>query len=194
MNEKSGDLNLFWMKIYTKGGDQGETSLIGGKRVPKCHERIEAYGNVDELIAFIGLLRDSLDGENHKNLLLKIQDRLMTLASLLASETDQFKSNLPGIHEEDILFLENSIDRMEKNLPELHSFLLPGGHPVISICHVARTVCRRTERHIVKLSEISESDKLIIKYLNRLSDFLFVFSRLISSELGVSENHWKPQL
>jgi cob(I)alamin adenosyltransferase len=182
------------MKIYTKGGDQGETSLIGGKRVPKCHERIEAYGDVDELIAFIGLLRDSLDGDNHKNLLLQIQDRLMTAASLLAAETDQFKANLPEIHEEDILVLENNIDRMDKELPEIHSFILPGGHPAISICHVARTVCRRTERHIIKLSEITESDKLIIKYLNRLSDFLFVFSRLISSELGVDENPWKPLL
>ena len=149
---------------------------------------------MDELIAFIGLLRDSVDIENHKNLLLKIQDRLMTAASLLAAENAQFKSNLPRMHEEDILFLENTIDLMDKNLPELHSFLLPGGHPVISICHVARTVCRRTERHIVKLSDISESDKLIIKYLNRLSDFLFVFSRLISRELGVGENQWKPLL
>ena len=182
------------MKIYTKGGDQGETSLIGGKRVPKCHERIEAYGDADELIAFIGLLRDSLDDDNHKNLLLQIQDRLMTAASLLAAETDQFKANLPEIHEEDILVLENNIDRMDKELPEIHSFILPGGHPAISICHVARTVCRRTERHIIKLSEITESDKLIIKYLNRLSDFLFVFSRLISSELGVDENPWKPLL
>jgi cob(I)alamin adenosyltransferase len=182
------------MKIYTKGGDKGQTSLIGGTRVPKYHERIEAYGTIDELLAYTGLLRDSLNDINHKNLLIQIQDRLMTAASLLAADSDQYKINLPQICEDDILFLENAIDRMEKDLPPLHSFILPGGHPVVSFCHVARTVCRRAERITVKLKEISESDKLIIIYLNRLSDFLFVFSRLISSELGADEIRWNPTL
>jgi cob(I)alamin adenosyltransferase len=182
------------MKIYTKGGDKGRTSLIGGKRVPKYHERIEAFGTVDELIAYIGLLRDSLNDINQKNLLMQIQDRLMAAASLLATDSDQYKKNLPKIDEEDIIFLEKAIDRMEKDLPPLHSFILPGGHPVVSFCHVARTICRRAERSTVKLTEISESDKLIIMYLNRLSDFLFVFSRLISSELGADEIPWNPTL
>jgi cob(I)alamin adenosyltransferase len=186
--------NSKWMKIYTKGGDKGQTSLIGGKRVPKYHERIEAYGTVDELIAYIGLLRDSLNDINHKNLLIQIQDRLMTAASLLATDSDQDKKSLPKIDEEDIVYLEKAIDRMEKDLLPLHTFILPGGHSVVSICHVTRTVCRRAERITVKLTEISGSDELIIKYLNRLSDFLFVFSRLISNELGASEIPWKPSL
>jgi cob(I)alamin adenosyltransferase len=182
------------MKIYTKAGDKGQTSLIGGSRVPKYHERIEAYGTVDELIAYIGLLRDSLNDINHKNLLLQIQDRLMATAALLAADSEHHKKNLIKIHKKDLTFLEKAIDRMEKDLPALNSFILPGGHPVVSFCHIARTVCRRAERITVKLTEISESDKLIIKYLNRLSDFLFVFSRLISSELGVNEIQWKPIL
>ena len=182
------------MKIYTKTGDKGFTSLIGGKRVPKFHERIEAYGTVDELIAYIGLIRDSLQDKDHKNLLLHIQDRLMVAASLLAADSDEFKVNLPGIHEDDIQFLENEIDRMEKKLTPLHTFILPGGHSLVSFCHIARTVCRRAERIAVKLKAISGSDRLIIVYLNRLSDFLFVFSRLISSELGVDEIPWKPTL
>jgi cob(I)alamin adenosyltransferase len=182
------------MKIYTKGGDNGQTSLIGGKRVPKSHERIEAYGTVDELIAYIGLLRDSLNDEDHRNLLMKVQDRLMTAASLLAADSEQFRKDLPEINESDIQFLEKEIDRMEKKLPPLHSFIIPGGHSIVSICHIARTICRRAERVTVRLKEISGSDKLVIIYLNRLSDFLFVFSRLISSKLGVDEIPWKPTL
>jgi len=170
------------------------TSLIGGKRVPKFHERIEAYGTIDELIAFIGLLRDSLDHKEQKELFLQIQDKLMTAASLLAAETKEFSKTLPVLRHEDIDFLEKEIDRINIDLTPIHSFIIPGGHPHISICNIARTVCRRAERKAVKISSGTDSEQMIIKYLNRLSDFLFVFSRLISSELRVSEITWKPDL
>jgi len=182
------------MRIYTKTGDLGQTSLIGGKRVPKYHERIEAYGTVDELISCIGLLRDLNDNDLYKKLLLHIQDRLMTAASLLAAGSIKFQKDLPKLGSEDIEFLEKEMDLMDAKLPELRSFLLPGGHPVVSCCHMARTICRRAERITVRLSRLSPHDRLIIKYLNRLSDFLFVFSRLISNELGVDEIQWKPKL
>ena len=182
------------MKIYTKGGDSGNTSLIGGKRVPKYHKRIEAYGTVDELIAYIGLLRDTLQNKEHQNVLIHIQDRLMTCASLLAAKNENSQKNLPKLYEKDIEFLEKEIDKMESLVEPLQSFILPGGNSIVSFCHIARTVCRRSERLSVKLSVNSGQDKLVIKYLNRLSDFLFVFSRLISKELGIEEIPWKPIL
>ena len=182
------------MKIYTKGGDSGQTSLIGGKRVPKYHKRIEAYGTVDELIAYIGLLRDTIQNKDYQNKLIHIQDRLMTAASLLAAKNEASQKNLPKLYEKDIEFLEKEIDKMESQVKPLQTFILPGGNSIVSFCHIARTVCRRSERLSVKLSINSGQDKLVIKYLNRLSDFLFVFSRLISKELGIEEIPWKPIL
>jgi cob(I)alamin adenosyltransferase len=182
------------MKIYTKTGDKGKTSLIGGKIVPKYHKRIEACGSVDELIAFVGLLRDSIENTNHKENLLIIQDRLMTIASLLSAESNDFRKSIPDLVEKDVLFLEKEIDRMENHLPSLHTFIFPGGHTLVSICHITRAVCRRAERNTVKVAGTSTSDMLILSYLNRLSDFLFVLSRLISNELGIKGIAWKPNL
>ncbi len=182
------------MKIYTKTGDAGKTSLIGGKRVLKSDARIEAYGTVDELIAYCGLLRDSIQHEYYRNLLIRIQDRLMVAASLLAADGKKFEEGLPRIVEKDIIFLEKEIDIMEEKLPPLRSFVLPGGHPTVSHCHIARTICRRAERKTILMAETSPTDPLVIKYLNRLSDFLFVLSRLITKELKAEEIPWKPGL
>lgn len=180
------------MKIYTRKGDKGETSLIGGKRVPKHHERIEAYGTVDELIAYIGLIRDQEIRDATRNYLLEVQDRLMTCASLLAVDDDP-KISLPEIEMGDIQSLELEIDRMEEELVPLTSFLLPGGHPTVSICHIARNVCRRAERNISKIRSGPVNLDLVFQYLNRLADYLFVLSRILSKDLKVTENQWKPR-
>jgi cob(I)alamin adenosyltransferase len=182
------------MKIYTKTGDSGKTSLIGGKRVLKSDIRIEAYGTVDELIAYCGLLRDSFHNEYYQKILISVQDRLMVITSHLAADGVEFEKGLPKIHEKDIVVLEKEIDKMEDQLPPLHSFVLPGGHPTVSHCHIARTICRRAERKTILLTEITPVDPLVIKYLNRLSDFLFVLSRLISRDLSATEIPWKPEL
>jgi cob(I)alamin adenosyltransferase len=182
------------MKIYTKSGDTGKTTLIGGKRVLKSDGRIEAYGTVDELIAFCGLLRDTFQNEHYKKTLVKIQDRLMIVASCLAADGEESEKSLPHIREKDVEFLESEIDAMEKQLIPLHSFILPGGHPTVSFCHIARTICRRAERKTIFLTETAAIDPIVIKYLNRLSDFLFVLSRLISRDLGAEEIPWKPDL
>lgn len=182
------------MKIYTRTGDSGETSLLGGTRVPKHHIRIEAYGTLDELNSHIGLLRDQEISEAMKLELLEVQDRLFTLGSHLASDPEKSKAKIPAIHENDVLFLENAIDSMNETLPEMRSFILPGGHSVISICHIARCVCRRSERNIVHLSEISLVEEIIIRYINRLSDYLFVLSRKISADLNAIETPWKPRM
>jgi cob(I)alamin adenosyltransferase len=181
-------------KIYTKTGDKGETSLIGGKRVPKYHERIEAYGTVDELNSYIGLIRD-LEVNNHiKSLLLEIQDRLFTAESLLAEDPETSQRSLPQIFEEDILLLEREIDVMNESLAVLNSFILPGGHPIVSHCHIARCICRRAERITIKLSETQPVSSLVIKYLNRLSDYLFVLARKIGNDLGAKEEIWKAKI
>lgn len=182
------------MKIYTKTGDSGTTSLIGGKRVLKSDGRIDAYGTVDELIAYCGLLRDTIPDKHYSDLLVKIQDRLMVSASLLAADGEEYVKDLPGISEKDIQFLEKEIDIMEEKLPPLKSFILPGGHPVVSHCHIARTICRRAERKTIYLAETTRVDPLVIKYLNRLSDYLFVLSRLISRDLQADEIPWRPEL
>ncbi|MCF8380952.1 MAG: cob(I)yrinic acid a,c-diamide adenosyltransferase [Bacteroidales bacterium] len=182
------------MKIYTKTGDTGSTSLIGGKRVPKYHERIEVYGSLDELISFIGLLRDSLESEEYQNILISIQDRLMVCSSILASESDEYLEGLPKIFNEDIELLEIEIDRMEADLEPLTAFILPGGHQAVSLCHIARTICRRVERQTVKLAEQVALDEIVIKYLNRLSDYFFVLSRKISKDFNAKEIPWKPKL
>lgn len=182
------------MKIYTKSGDAGKTSLIGGKIVLKSDGRIEAYGTVDELIAWCGLIRDTLQNDYYNKVLISIQDRLMVAASLLAAGGVEFEKSLPQLFEKDVVCLEKEIDRMEEKLVPLKSFVLPGGHVVVSYCHIARTICRRAERKTIVLAETSHTNPLVIKYLNRLSDFLFVLSRLISRDLNAQEIPWKPEL
>lgn len=182
------------MKIYTKTGDRGETSLIGGTRVPKYHLRIEAYGTVDELNSWIGLIRDQEMPASKVDLLLEIQDRLFTIGSLLASDPDKSKMKLPMLEQQDIDLLEHEMDKMEENLPPLKSFILPGGHSTVSYIHIARCVCRRTERLVVHLSEDNVIDSKISIYLNRLSDFLFMLSRFIAKELNATESPWKARM
>lgn len=181
-------------KIYTKTGDKGQTSLIGGTRVPKHHIRIEAYGTVDELNSWIGLLRDQSIADDYKTLLLEIQDRLFTIGSTLAADPVKSKMELPQLKEEDVILLEQSIDKMNEALPEMRSFVLPGGHTIVSYCHVARCVCRRAERCTIHLSETEPVADIVIKYLNRLSDYLFVLSRKLTSDLNAPENPWKPRM
>jgi len=181
------------MPIYSKTGDNGTTSLLGGKRVPKYHLRIEAYGTVDELIAYIGLIRDQKVSEPLRNELISIQDRLMVCASLLAADCEGCGEQLPQLYQEDITELENNIDRMDVELPPLQNFVLPGGHTTVSFCHIARNVCRRAERHAIKLHEESKFNELVIRYLNRLSDYLFVLSRKLSKDLQVAEVKWEPK-
>ncbi len=182
------------MKIYTKKGDSGTTQLIAGTRVPKHHIRIEAYGTIDELNAYIGLLRDQNLNQSHKNILLEIQDRLFTIGSSLASDPEKSNMKIPDLKEEDVMILEKEMDSMEEQLPELKSFILPGGNTVVSYCHIARCVCRRAERLVVHLSENDFVDPHVIKYLNRLSDYLFVLSRKLGAELHANEIPWKPRL
>lgn len=182
------------MKIYTKTGDKGQTSLIGGTRVPKHHIRIEAYGTVDELNSYIGLVRDQQIDLYSKELLIEIQDRLFTIGSSLASDPEKSKMKIPDLKEEDIILLEKEIDKMNETLPEMRSFVLPGGHTTVSFCHIARCICRRAERNIIHLSETSFVAELVIKYLNRLSDYLFVLSRKIAHDLNASEIPWKPRM
>lgn len=183
------------MKIYTKKGDSGETSLLGGQRVPKHHLRIEAYGTVDELNSFLGLLRDQ--SEVHQDIrheIIQIQETLFTIGSHLALEPGKEKIKLPEISKADAEKLEQAIDRMNEHLPEMRNFVLPGGHQAVSICHVARCVCRRAERNVVHLSEFSRVEKEVLAYLNRLSDYLFVLSRKLSYDFQVLETPWKPKL
>lgn len=180
-------------KIYTKTGDGGQTSLIGGERVPKYHERIEAYGTVDELNSFVGLVRDSLEDAHIRAVLLEIQDRLFTIESLLAAISNDSFASLPIIVEDDVLHLENEIDWMNESLPALTAFILPGGNLPSSYAHVARTVCRRAERLMVKINRNTSMDVLCVKYVNRLSDYLFVLSRKILIDAGLQEVVWKPR-
>ena len=182
------------MKIYTKTGDKGETSLIGGKRVPKFHIRIEAYGTVDELISFVGLIRDHKIDEEVKNVLIQVQDRLMICSAILATDCDDCQIKIPELSDEDIKFLEKEIDKIDLVVPQLQSFILPGGNPVISFCHIARTVCRRAERQVLKLSAESFVPEAVITYLNRLSDYLFMLARKLSVDYKVVEIPWKPKL
>lgn len=183
------------MKIYTKTGDKGTTSLIGGRRVSKSHLRIEAYGTVDELISFVGLVRDQDIQKEHKIILLAIQDRLMVCASQLADDPQaQGKRKLPELTDQDIEVLEKNIDLMEQSLNPLSSFVLPGGHPASSICQVARSVCRRAERAVIRLSMEESTEEIIVRYLNRLADFLFVLSRRLLKDFNINDNLWRPLL
>ena len=181
------------MKIYTKTGDQGTTSLLGGARVSKAHVRIEAYGTVDELNSHIGLLRDQPVNESRKGILKEIQDRLFTLGAELATEPGKDKVVKPDLFESDIELLENAIDKMNESLPPLRSFVLPGGHQSVSFCHIARCVCRRAERITIALNDIEPVAPLAIKYLNRLSDYLFTLGRQMSMDLDAEEIKWEPR-
>ncbi|WP_298396996.1 cob(I)yrinic acid a,c-diamide adenosyltransferase [Flavobacterium sp.] len=188
------------MKVYTKTGDTGTTALFGGTRVPKHHIRIESYGTVDELNSHIGLIRDQEINTLYKNVLIEVQDRLFTVGAILATPPDKETlqngekrlQNL-GILESDIDYLENQIDLMEESLPQMTHFVLPGGHTTVSYCHIARCVCRRAERLAVHLNDIEPTDELVIKYLNRLSDYLFVLARKLSYDLNADEVQWIPR-
>jgi cob(I)alamin adenosyltransferase len=182
------------MKIYTKTGDQGITSLLGGTRVSKSDLRIDAYGTVDELNSYIGLLRDQPVNADRTDILKEIQDRLFTIGADLATVPGKDKVKKPDLHPEDIELLENEMDQMELKLPPLTAFILPGGHTAVSFCHVARTVCRRTERISVELASFEPVSDLVIQYLNRLSDYLFVLGRIMALELDVEEVTWRPRI
>ena len=184
------------MKIYTKTGDKGKTSLIGGTKVFKSDLRIEAYGTVDELNSFIGLCLDHLKSLHIESVLAEIQDRLFTIGSALACDPEkETKLRIPDLHEDDVVLLEKEIDRMNEVLPLMKSFILPGGHVAVSSLHIARTVCRRAERCCVKMQKKEkEIASLIIKYLNRLSDYLFVLARFAANKVQVEEIPWKPRV
>lgn len=183
------------MKIYTKTGDKGQTSLIGGRRVSKADLRIDAYGTVDELNSWIGLVRDQAINEVRRDLLKEIQDRLFTVGATLATDPDKaIKRAIPDIISDDIGLLEQAMDAMDTELPPLRTFILPGGHAAVSYCHLARTVCRRAERLVISLNEQSPVDELVLQYLNRLSDYLFVLSRKMAQELSAEEVAWKPRM
>jgi cob(I)alamin adenosyltransferase len=184
------------MKIYTKTGDKGTTSLIGGTKVSKAHLRIEAYGTVDELNSYIGLCRDLLTDTTARAILQETQDRLFTIGSSLACDPEKEpKMKMPDLKEEDVTLLEKEMDRMNETLPPMKSFVLPGGHVTVSQLHIARCVCRRAERCCVRLElENEEVPSLIIKYINRLSDYLFVLARFAAFTFKAEEIPWKPRL
>jgi len=183
------------MKIYTRTGDKGTTSLLGGTRVAKNHLRIEAYGTVDELNSWMGLLRDQPLSEKVGGALLKeIQDRLFTVGSNLAMEMEESKKQLPDLHQSDIERLEEAMDAMNEDIPPLRSFVLPGGQLSASQAHVARTVCRRAERAVIALDDVEFVPALVIQYLNRLSDYLFTLARAWTHAAGAEETPWKPRV
>lgn len=183
-------------KIYTKTGDKGNTSLIGGTKVPKSHLRIEAYGTIDELNSYIGLCRDLLTDDAGRAVLQEVQDRLFTIGSALACDpVKEPKMRIPDLKDTDIQFLEKEIDRMTDALPPMKHFILPGGHATISQLHIARCVCRRAERCCVRLElESHEVEAIILQYINRLSDYLFVLARYAGQELQAPEIPWKPRV
>ncbi len=182
------------MKIYTKKGDKGQTSLIGGTRVPKYHLRIEVYGTVDELNVYVGLIRSQNIDASLQLILKEIQDRLFTIGSSLAADPEKSKMKIPDLYLSDIEFLEKEIDKMQSELPLLKHFILPGGSNPISFCHLGRVVCRRAERLSVQLSENSFVDEKVIIYLNRLSDYLFVLGRKLAMDSNIEEYIWIPRL
>ncbi len=185
---------LVKVKIYTKTGDKGSTALIGGARVPKYHPRIEAYGTVDELMAFVSLLRDQDIGEHWKEFLYLVLDRLMSCASILAADCSDCEVKIPEIPDFDIEELEQQIDFIDTQVEPLTSFVLPGGHQAISLCHVARTICRRAERLSIQVAEQNQIPENLIKYLNRLSDFFFMLSRILAKDLNVKQIPWQPRV
>lgn len=180
-------------KVYTKTGDAGQTSLLGGTRVAKFHLRLECYGTIDEVNSHIGLIRDSLNEQAVKDVLLHIQNLLFTVGGTLANENPELADKIPSVKLADIELLEKAIDSYEESLVPLTHFILPGGHHVSSYCHIARTVCRRAERLIVHLAEETEVDPLIITYINRLSDYLFVLSRKVLKDYNRTEIKWESK-
>lgn len=182
------------MKIYTRTGDEGSTALFGGRRVSKADPRIDAYGTVDELNAFLAVVRDQEVNKKREHFLIQIQERLFTVGSMLATVPGNTTVKIPRLTHEDTDLLELAIDQMEAHLEPLRNFVLPGGHISISHCHVARTVCRRAERQIVALHQAEEVDPIVVKYMNRLSDYLFVLARAMAAELRIAETPWKPSL
>ncbi len=188
------------MKIYTRTGDEGMTALFGGTRVPKHHIRIQSYGTVDELNSWLGLLRDQDIQSRYKEVLMKVQKDLFTIGSILATDPEKaiLKSgkerlNISKISSEDIAFLEKEMDHMEESLPQMTHFILPGGHPAVSYCHIARTVCRRAERMACILHDNQPFDAEVLSYMNRLSDYLFVLARAFTYDLGAEEVKWIPE-
>lgn len=188
------------MKVYTKTGDKGTTALFGGTRVPKHHIRIDSYGTVDELNSHIGLIRDQEIDVRSKEILMHIQDRLFTVGAVLATDPKKMtlksgkdRLNIPRIDEEDVALLETEMDVMDEKLPPMTHFVLPGGHTTVSYCHIARCVCRRAERLATALYELEPFDEYTLKYLNRLSDYLFVLARKLSLDLQAEEIKWIPK-
>jgi cob(I)alamin adenosyltransferase len=188
------------MKIYTKTGDTGTTALFGGTRVPKHHIRIESYGTIDELNSWLGLIRDQEIDAHFKNILTAIQDKLFTVGAILATDPEKAllkngkeRLNIPKIDANDIELLEKEIDTMGESLPPMTHFILPGGHTTVSYCHISRTVCRRAERMASLLNENEPFDKSVLTYINRLSDYLFMLARKLSSELHADEIKWIPK-
>jgi cob(I)alamin adenosyltransferase len=179
-------------KIYTKTGDTGETSLLGGTRVRKSHIQVEAYGTIDELNSFLGLIRDQEIGDHYRQVLLKVQENLFIAEAMVAADENHPHPGLPDLKEEAILELEKEIDEMNLSLPELTHFILPGGNTAASYCHIARTVCRRAERTVIRLFESGLKHEIVIRYLNRLSDYLFVLARKVAKDNGSGETLWKP--
>jgi len=181
------------IKIYTKNGDAGQTSLIGGLKVDKSDLQLDAYGTLDELNSFVGLLRDFAIEPEVKHTLFTIQSHIFIAESLLAAGTPESLATLPFLEEKDVEMLEQEIDRMNEHLITVQHFILPGGHPVVSYCHIARTICRRAERAMVKLKLKEPKQTIAIKYINRLSDYFFVLGRFVAKELGIEENIWPPK-
>ncbi len=188
------------MKIYTKTGDKGTTALFGGTRVPKHHIRIDSYGTVDELNSYIGLIRDQDIDQRYKDTLISIQDKLFTVGAILATDPEKAtlkngkeRLNIPKINEADINFLEQEMDSMDAQLPQMTHFVLPGGHQTVSFCHIARTVCRRAERLASALNDLEPFQPETLTYLNRLSDYLFVLARKLSQDLQANEVKWIPK-
>ena len=181
------------MKVYTKTGDKGSTGLYGGKRISKAALRIESYGNVDELNSFMGLIRDMEHVPERKQLLKRVQDNLFNVGSILSCDKEVLPASIPKVSISDIQELELAMDDINELLEPLTAFVLPGGHPKNSYCHIARCVCRRAERAVVRLDEIEGVDQLVIIYLNRLSDYLFMLARLKSKEEGVEEIKWESK-
>ena len=175
------------MKIYSLTGDDGSTSLAGGKRVSKHSLRVEAYGSIDELVAWIGLLRDHKENTSRKDILIYIQSQLTLCEEALATDYENSKAKIVLPEPECLTVLEKEIDKMDETLTPLRNFIIPGGDKLISYCHIARCVCRRAERAVVRLNETEKTPAIVIKFLNRLSDYLFVLSRKIASELDIEE-------
>jgi cob(I)alamin adenosyltransferase len=184
------------IKIYTKTGDKGNTSLIGGTKVPKNDIRIETYGTVDELNSWIGLINDQLNDDALRSELKEIQDRLFTIGSSLATDAEKEpKMKLPDLNKSDIEFLEKRIDAMTVELPPMKSFILPGGHVTVSSIHITRCVCRRAERLAVNMQQHDLFvDEKLVQYLNRLSDYLFTLARYAAQKLGAEEIPWKARI